>query len=498
MTDLLLKPRTLGIGDLSGITALGRIENDAFLLSRSPKGYNLKTSVTIPLEAILGVGQRGLVEYIVRSLVSERPRLISLAFENKSLVALARYFLRYRSGSLQSFYAYADTISRFSAWLGNSPDQILSDVKHESGLPNPMRVQTHARLVEDYLAMLQDQELTPGRVHTCAKHIKTFYRVNGVEIKLPYALPRRVVYKDRAPKPEELQRLLDVADLREKVIITTLALGGFREGTLVRLQYRHVRHDLENGIMPIHVHVESEITKGKYHDYGTFLGEEPVEYLRAYLEARRRGNLHRDIPPETIDDDSPLIRDEMFDIARPVGEKQVRKLIHSLYFKAGLLKQSNGSRYNLCVHSLRKFFKTQLMALGVQSDYVEYMMGHSISAYHDIQSKGVEFLRSLYGNSGLHIRPRGALTTKDQLRAMARGFGLSPEEAARLLTSSEPHRAYATQEEREEHETRILCDIITEHLKKRILGDQPPLETSQVPANEVPEASEKSMLVVEE
>ena len=34
-------------------------------------------------------------------------------------------------------------------------------------------------------------------------------------------------------------------------------------------------------------------------------------------------------------------------------------------------------------------------------------------------------------------------TTKDQLRAMARGFGLSPEEAARLLTSSEPHRAFA-------------------------------------------------------
>jgi hypothetical protein len=56
---------------------------------------------------------------------------------------------------------------------------------------------------------------------------------------------------------------------------------------------------------------------------------------------------------------------------------------------------------------------------------------------------------------------------------MARGFGLSPEEAARLLTSSEPHRAYATQEEREEHETRILCDIITEHLKKKILGSHP-------------------------
>jgi len=469
MAELLLKPRTLGIEDLSGITALGRIENDTFLLSRSPKGYKLKTPVTMSLETILGVGQRGLVEYIMRSLVSERPRLIPVVFENETLIALARYFLRYRSGSLQSFYAYTDTVSRFSSWLGNSPDQILADVKQESDLPNPLRIQTHIRLVEDYLAILQDQGLTPGRIHTCAKHVKTFYRINGIEIKLPYALSRRVVYKDWAPKPEELHHLLDIADLREKVIITMLALGGFREGTLVRLRYRHVREDLERSIVPLQIHVESDITKGKYHDYDTFLGEEAVEYLRAYLETRRRGNLHSAIPPEAIHDDSPLIRDEMYDVARPVGEKQVRKLIHSLYFKAGLLKQSNGRRYTLCVHSLRKFFKTQLMALGVQSDYVEYMMGHTISAYHDIQSKGVEFLRSLYGNSGLHIRPRGVLTTKDQLRAMARGFGLSPEEAASLLTSSEPHRVYVTQEERDEREIKLLCEAITDHIKKKIM-----------------------------
>jgi site-specific recombinase XerD len=469
-TELILKPRTLTLLDLEEILKLGRVENDGLVLERSPKGYKLKTPMTIPLERMLAVGQRGLVEYIVRSLVSERPRLIPLALENESLVALARYFLRYRSGSLQSFYAYTDTISRFSTWLSNSPDQILSDVKEKDSLPNPTRIQTHARLVEDYLAMLQDRGLTPGRIHTCAKHIKTFYRINDIEIKLPYALPRRVTYKDRAPKPEELHHLLDVADLREKVIITMLALGGFREGTLVRLRYRHVREDLERRVVPLHIHVESEITKGKYHDYDTFLGEEAVEYLRAYFETRRHGNLHPEIPPEEIADDSPLIRDEMYDVARAIGEKQVRKLIHSLYFKAGLLKQSNGRRYSLCVHSLRKFFKTQLMALGVQSDYVEYMMGHTITAYHDIQSKGVEFLRSLYGNSGLYIRPRSALTTKDQLRAMARGFGLSPEEAARLLTSSEPHRAYATQEEQEEYEIQILCEAITDRIKQKILA----------------------------
>jgi hypothetical protein len=80
------------------------------------------------------------------------------------------------------------------------------------------------------------------------------------------------------------------------------------------------------------------------------------------------------------------------------------------------------------------------------------MIGHTVDVYNDIQSKGIEFLRGLYANSGLSIRPKATLTPKEQLRMMARGFGLTPEQAAHLLTSAEPHRAYATQEERDEHE----------------------------------------------
>ncbi len=57
---------------------------------------------------------------------------------------------------------------------------------------------------------------------------------------------------------------MDVADLRGKAIISCLALRGFRVGALVRLKYRHVEEDLEGGILPIHVHLEAEMTRGKY------------------------------------------------------------------------------------------------------------------------------------------------------------------------------------------------------------------------------------------
>ncbi len=277
-----------------------------------------------------------------------------------------------------------------------------------------------------------------------------------------------IVNKDRAPKPEELQHLLNVADLRGKAIVSMLALAGFTEGTLVRLKYGHVRDDLERNVTPVQVHVETAITKGKYHDYDTFLGEESVGYLREYLEARRHGQIHPEIPAEELSDESPLIRDEMYANPRPIGEKQLYKIIHSLFFKAGLLKRKENGSYDLRVHSLRKFFKTQLMALGVQGDYIDYMMGHTVDTYHDVQSKGVEFLRGLYSNGNLRIHPKSSVSTKDQLIAVARGFGLGPEEAARLLTSSEPHRAYACQEDREQHEIQVLCGAITERIRQKI------------------------------
>ena len=115
------------------------------------------------------------------------------------------------------------------------------------------------------------------------------------------------------------------------------------------------------------------------------MGEEAVEYLRLYLDARSQGSPDGKMSLENIQDDSLLIRDSQSRIPKPIDSKQVRKLVHNLYSRAGLIDGKVGRMYNLRVHSLRKFFKTQMEAAGVNSDYVEYMMGHKISTYHDVK-----------------------------------------------------------------------------------------------------------------
>jgi len=404
--------------------------------------------------------------YILSAFLSERPRLLPFVFDNESLIRLARHFLRRCSGSPHSLYGYTGTIHKYSAWLGHSPDLIIQDVKPTGNIPDPLRVQNHVGFLEDYIASLQDEGLSPGRVHCYAKHIKTFYRVNGVKVDLNEPLSRRVTYRDRSPTPEELTRTLEIADLREKVIVSMLALGAFREETLAKLQYRHVRVDLEANRVPIHVHVEAEITKGKYGDYDTFLGAEAAEYLRLYFEQRKRGSPDGRNPPEILKDESPLIRDETSHIPRSIGSKQVRKIVHQLYTKTGLLKAPKGRMYELRVHSLRKYFKTQLLSLGVQPDYVDYMMGHTVDTYHDIQMKGTEFLRNIYASSGLSIRPKTKVSKVEALKEIIRAWGLNPEKILTREALTEPHRTLISTQDHENSQLQTLSKAIRDLIRQ--------------------------------
>jgi hypothetical protein len=75
---------------------------------------------------------------------------------------------------------------------------------------------------------------------------------------------------------------------------------------------------------------------------------------------------------------------------------------------------------------MRKFFKTQLPALGVQPDYVDYMMGHRVDVYHDIPSR-IESLRSAYAAADLSLVPKSQLSKLDMLKTFARSLGIDPE-----------------------------------------------------------------------
>jgi integrase len=416
--------------------------------------------------SILPLREKKAREYIVNSFMGKMPSLIPFALENESVLKLASYLLKYTTGSIHTLYQYVFGVHRFCCWMNNSPDELIRE-----STTNKDAVNRYILKIDDFIGDLQAENLAPGTINNHVKGVKALFRINGIGLTLPYRVPKSIRYPDRSPTPEELARMIDIADLRDKVIVSLLALSGVRIGTLAKLQYRHVKHDLENGNTPVHMHIEAEITKGKYHDYDTFIGSEGAEYLKAYLRARRLGNERlegdrkRGMPPEEIVDSSPLIRNEHKTAVEAISPSMVHYVVHGLYRRAGLIEQRGKARYDLRAHSLRKYFRTQLGAIStIPTDYIEYMMGHTISTYNDIKMKGVEFLRNLYASSGLSIKPKTRMSKLDQLKIFVESLGFNPNEVLSKDALAMPHRTVVDPEQRK-------IDVLNQTLKDAIIKE---------------------------
>ena len=476
-SESILPQEPLKLEKLTWLLAMGEADGDTFRLVRGTSGRRLRLGATFSVQKLIDVGREPLARYIVDTFSSTRPKLIPFVLENESLIKLAAYFLDDRTGSPASLYGYTDRIWRYSKRLGKTPDELIEDAS------DPLRAKVHVRTLEDYLAELKAEGLSPGRLTTISKAIRTLYRENDIILNLRHKISRKPIGRYRAPTPQELGKILDVANLREKVIVSLLALGGFREGTLVKLKYCHVKDDLETAKTPVHVLVPMDIVKGKYMTYDTFLAPEAVEYLQLYLDERRKGSPRGRIKAEVITDNSPLIRNSSRATPYPISEKQIYVVFHNLLFKAGLLKRTAGKRYDLKVHSLRKFFKTQLVSKGVPESYAEYMMGHVPDkyGYNDVESLGVDKLRDIYAVANLRIQEepkasdRGALIKI--LRSLVKESGLDPD---KVITwdainqpgpLAEPHHSIVEPDDLEERQIRALSVALRESLKKEIIDD---------------------------
>jgi site-specific recombinase XerD len=466
LASAITRNRNLTVEELKSLNLPLIIQGDTVTIERSIDGWKLRQPITIQLSKILAAQEKGLVDYIIRSCLRNQSSIIPYIFEYQSMLKIARHFLRHCSASHASCIIYTTKTKKYAEWLGHSPDAIIQDVKPVGAIPDPLKVQSHCEFLSDYLAHLQDQDLSSGAVSNHIKSIKTFYRVNGVKkVELDEPLTRKVTYKDRAPKPEEIALMLDKAAVREAFIIAAITSGAFREGTFAKLKYRHIKEDYEAGRVPIHIHVEAAITKGKYHDYDTFINAEACQLLKLYLQDRQRGG--RSMPPETLTDESPLIRNQQVtDRVLGVSEKAIRHIVHSLAVSTNVSKKlPNSWMYTVRTHSLRKFFRSQLSTAKIDSEIVEYMMGHTINTYEDVQSLGIETLRNLYTSAGLAIRPKTQANRIDQLKEIIRAWGGNPEE---VLSKDALIRGNQTEtrDQTQNHQLSILAEKLKQLIRR--------------------------------
>src|SRR3989337_1475360 len=174
LAPAITRTRKLSVEQLKNLKLPLIFQEDTISIERSLGDWKLRNPISIILNKVLEAQEIGLVEYIIKSCLSYQPSMIPYIFENRSLVKVARHFLRHCSGSHQSCLMYTVKLKKYATWLGHNPDTIIQDIKPIGAIPDPLKVQNHCGFLNDYLAELQDNGLKPSAAKNSIQQIKTF------------------------------------------------------------------------------------------------------------------------------------------------------------------------------------------------------------------------------------------------------------------------------------------------------------------------------------
>ena len=257
--------------------------------------------------------------------------------------------------SLKSDYTkrdYKKALSRYLSHYNTTLERMLS-------LPVD---EVEEKLV-DYIVFLKKDDLSTSFINMNFCALKHFYFMNNVRINkekigkfLGESKKKNV---DRSYFHREIKSMLDIADLRFKVVISVLASTGIRIGPLPSLRLSHLQK-IDNVY-------KFKIYENTKDEYFTFCTPECTSYIDSYLEYRTRSG-------EKLTKQSFLIR-EQFDVndieqvrkqGRSVTIHSMSNVLYSLAIKSGVRETNHNStgRERQAVplaHGFRKFFTTQLI-----------------------------------------------------------------------------------------------------------------------------------------
>lgn len=84
--------RQLSLEELKSLNLPMTFQGNHVIISTSLTGWKLKKPVIIELKNLLDAKEKGLVDYIIRSCLNDRPGVIPFIFDNQSMLKLAATF----------------------------------------------------------------------------------------------------------------------------------------------------------------------------------------------------------------------------------------------------------------------------------------------------------------------------------------------------------------------------------------------------------------------
>ncbi len=190
-------------------------------ITRSPSGRRLAHPIVTELPFPLTKADENLQKFVMDSFSCKMCALVAFTLLNQSATLLAKRIMISNSSSKPTLYQYMYGVYRYCNYLSKKPEEIISECKTPDGEMISRSMEKQTQLLTEFVIGLQG--LAPGTINNYVKGVKAFFLANALRLELPSKPTRRIVYKDRSPTPEELQLIMDIASLREKVIVNILA-----------------------------------------------------------------------------------------------------------------------------------------------------------------------------------------------------------------------------------------------------------------------------------
>jgi integrase len=290
---------------------------------------------------------------------------------------------RRRRGSSHTVAAYIQGIESLSDYLGLKPEEVLQQAREG-------RIDLLKRINSEGDGWI-DTSLNSGQANktitTRIAALKRWLEVNDIQLDwAKVTIPTSAIVKnrDRAPTPAELTNLLSFCDVKETAMISLLATSGLRIGTMLSLRWRELDFNFKPDVVKITIGRELgrkfgdyRETNGELESYTTFCSTKTREALINYRKSLEVSG--------HSDRDQYIVDPEDYVFSAPESPRQLqhpssfRWRWYRLCKRAGLVKKST-NRYEIRVHSLRKYFRSR--ASGLDPSTRENMMGHR-GAYLD-------------------------------------------------------------------------------------------------------------------
>jgi integrase len=269
-----------------------------------------------------------------------------------------KYLQRYTSeGSVRVFRS---RIKSFLEYIYNTEIDDL-EAKADQYLSESHDVK--ADLENWYISIKNDNPLT---IRNKLNTIKTFLRRNGIKFDEEFwedlnigTKGARAQTMDRIPTKDELKRLIMTMPIYGKALFLVSESSGGRIGELLQINLK----DLDLTKDPARIILRGEHTK-THNSRIIFISSEAKEWISIWLK-----NRDSYIKKKSLD----LKDTRLF----PFTTRNAADIWGYALEKTDLVeKDSSTGRLLVHIHSLRKFFSTNMEKVGIPHDIVEAIMGH--------------------------------------------------------------------------------------------------------------------------